>query len=113
MFTVFFGGFTVVVYLNNIYFIVPSSLIAISNSGSFRAVLKEVTRNSETRQYIEIWDATTKLDCLDLESAGVHGKVHTTGSFASFQWGHIENKLLYIAERKPAKKVRVTYMHII
>ncbi|OQR75296.1 acylamino-acid-releasing enzyme-like [Tropilaelaps mercedesae] len=82
----------------------PNSLTAISNSGSFRAVLKEVTRDTETKQYIEIWDATTKLDCLDLESAGVHGKVHMTGNFASFQWGHIENKLLYIAERKPAKK---------
>lgn len=84
-----------------------STLTAISNSGSFRAVLKEVTKDSETKQYIEIWDATTKLDCLDLESAGVHGKVHMAGSFASFQWGHIENKLLYIAERKPAKKVCV------
>lgn len=79
-------------------------MITISTSGTFRAVLKDLVRNGVSKQYIEIWDSTTKLDCLDLDNAGMHGQVYKKGTFFSFQWGNVENKLLYIAEKKAAKK---------
>ena len=34
----------------------------------------------------------------------MHGQVYKKGTFFSFQWGNVENKLLYIAEKKAAKK---------
>lgn len=45
-----------------------------------------------------------KLDSVDLEGVGAHGKVHEKGTFSSFCWSNSENQVLYIAEKKQPKR---------
>ncbi|XP_064488040.1 acylamino-acid-releasing enzyme-like isoform X1 [Ornithodoros turicata] len=80
------------------------SLTAQSHSGVYKAVLRKVNKKGEDKQYIEFWDQNLKLDSVDLESVGVHGKVHEKGPFYSFCWSNSENQVLYVAEKKQPKR---------
>ncbi|KAK0171369.1 hypothetical protein PV328_009110 [Microctonus aethiopoides] len=82
-------------------------LSAVSDDGEYRAVLKSALvskdKNAVTKQFIEIWSKQCLLKNYDLSALDVHGDVYTDGEFGSFEWSHDGNKLLYIAEKKPAK----------
>lgn len=80
-------------------------LTAQSHSGVYKAVLRKVNVKGEEKQFIEFWDQNMKLDSVDLEEVGAHGKVHTKGTFHSFCWSNSENQVLYVAERKQPKRV--------
>ncbi|XP_077541030.1 acylamino-acid-releasing enzyme-like isoform X1 [Haemaphysalis longicornis] len=79
-------------------------LRAFSQSGAYKAVLRKVTLKGETKQMMEFWDQNMKLDSVDLEAVGSHGKVHEGGTFCSFSWSNSENQVLYVAERKQPKR---------
>ncbi|KAL1417073.1 hypothetical protein MTO96_027133 [Rhipicephalus appendiculatus] len=79
-------------------------LTAFSQSGSYKAVLRKVTKKGETKQMMEFWDQNMKLDSVDLEAVNAHGKVHESGTFSSFSWSNSENQLLYVAEKKQPKR---------
>uniref|UniRef100_A0A023GNQ5 Acylamino-acid-releasing enzyme n=1 Tax=Amblyomma triste TaxID=251400 RepID=A0A023GNQ5_AMBTT len=79
-------------------------LTAFSQSGAYKAVLRKVTKNGETKQMMEFWDQNMRLDSVDLEAVGAHGKVHKSGTFSCFSWSNSENQVLYVAEKKQPKR---------
>nr|XP_012139802.1 PREDICTED: acylamino-acid-releasing enzyme-like isoform X1 [Megachile rotundata] len=68
-----------------------------------RAVLRQVTIENSTKQFIEIWDKQRLVKNYDLAALDVHGDVYTDSEFASFEWSSDKTKLLYIAEKKLPK----------
>ncbi|KAG0416183.1 hypothetical protein HPB47_006640 [Ixodes persulcatus] len=79
-------------------------LSAVSHSGIYKAVLRKVHKKGEQKQFFEFWDQNMKLDSVDLEGVGAHGKVHENGTFSSFCWSNSENQVLYVAEKKQPKR---------
>ncbi|CAN7981841.1 unnamed protein product, partial [Ixodes pacificus] len=79
-------------------------LSAVSHSGIYKAVLRKVHKKGEQKQFFEFWDQNMKLDSVDLEGVGAHGKVHESGTFSSFCWSNSENQVLYVAEKKQPKR---------
>lgn len=91
-----------------------------------RAVLRQVTIDNSTKQFIEIWDKQHFVKNYDLSALDVHGDVYTDGisfnlllqtfnfsnirvtcfftaDFRSFEWSPDNTKVLYIAEKKLPK----------
>lgn len=79
-------------------------LTAVSHSGIYKAVLRKVHKKGEQKQFFEFWDQNMKLDSVDLDGVGAHGKVHETGTFSCFCWSNSENQVLYVAEKKQPKR---------
>ncbi|XP_021350974.1 acylamino-acid-releasing enzyme-like [Mizuhopecten yessoensis] len=77
-----------------------------SPSGSFRAIVKKVTKKDEDKYFIEVWEGTHKSQCIDTLAQSKHGKIYENdGQFGSFVWSYSEKSLLYIAEKKLPKSV--------
>ncbi|KAK9873204.1 hypothetical protein WA026_021437 [Henosepilachna vigintioctopunctata] len=72
------------------------ALVLSSPSEKYRAVLRE----TEEKQYLEIWQHQNLFRTVDLSAIDVHGKVYTDVEFKSLEWSPDELKLLYIAEKK-------------
>ncbi|TGZ46657.1 acylamino-acid-releasing enzyme isoform X1 [Temnothorax longispinosus] len=68
-----------------------------------RAVLRQVTIDNSTKQFIEIWDKQHFVKNYDLSALDVHGDVYTDVEFRSFEWSPDNTKVLYIAEKKLPK----------
>ncbi|XP_044753157.1 acylamino-acid-releasing enzyme-like [Coccinella septempunctata] len=73
-------------------------LSCVSPSERFKAVLRE----SDEKQYLEIWEHQNLYRTVDLNLLDLHGKVYCDGEFNSFHWSPNEKKLLYVAEKKAA-----------
>ncbi|KAI4460703.1 serine peptidase s9 family member [Holotrichia oblita] len=60
-------------------------------------------RESDSKQFLEIWSQDELKTTVDLKSLDLHGDVYTDGEFARLQFSPDETKLLYIAEKKQPK----------
>ncbi|XP_076182257.1 acylamino-acid-releasing enzyme isoform X2 [Ptiloglossa arizonensis] len=78
-------------------------LSASTEDGQRRAVLRQVTIENTSKQFIEIWDKQRLVKDYDLAALDVHGDVYTDSEFASFEWSPNKTKVLYIAEKKLPK----------
>ncbi|XP_012282884.1 acylamino-acid-releasing enzyme [Orussus abietinus] len=74
-----------------------------SKDGERRAVLRQVTEDNSTKQFIEIWEKHCVVKNYDLAALDVHGEVYTDAEFSAFKWSPDKTKLLYIAEKKDPK----------
>ncbi|KAL7300788.1 hypothetical protein TKK_0006762 [Trichogramma kaykai] len=81
-----------------------SELMSVSSSDdSIRAILREISIDAKSKQFVEIWDKQQLLKSFDLAAMDVHGDVYTTPTFASFHWSPDNTRLLYLAEKKLPK----------
>jgi acylaminoacyl-peptidase len=70
------------------------------------AVVRKGSKDSEsgkTKQWLEIWDKTTKLKSIDIDSLEEHSNIILDSQFSSFLWSPNGKHLLYVAEYKPPK----------
>lgn len=79
-----------------------------SPSLNLTAILREVpdqkSAKKENRQLLEIWRNGFLESSLDLQQLDKHGKVYTDGTFGCFELSPDEKQLVYLAEKKEAKK---------
>lgn len=74
-----------------------------SEDQSLKAILRGVTIEGKTKQFIEIWDKKHLTKSFDLSAFDVHGDVYTDIDFKAFQLSPDNTKLLYVAEKKLPK----------
>ncbi|XP_049824230.1 acylamino-acid-releasing enzyme-like isoform X2 [Aethina tumida] len=74
-------------------------LTSTSASEQFRAVLKE----QNSKQFLEVWQKSSLIRCVNLNELDVHGNVYSDIEFSSFEWSPDEKKILYVAEKKVPK----------
>ncbi|XP_017769559.1 PREDICTED: acylamino-acid-releasing enzyme-like isoform X2 [Nicrophorus vespilloides] len=79
----------------------------ISPSEKLRAVVRDMENGKGNIQYLEIWEAGSLMQSIDLTNLDLHGKVYADGEFASFEFSPSENKLLFVAERKVDKATAI------
>ena len=82
--------------------ITNEKMIAVSSS-NLKAVLREIEVKSEKHYYLEVWNGSHKVSNIDLNKEDKHGIVHTNSVFGCLNWSHNSRKIVYVAERKPAK----------
>jgi len=75
--------------------------------GDLRALVKTVTKEEkgESEQIIQIWHKDYLRDSFNLKDIDAHGKVYFDSEFGSLQLSEDSTKLIYIAEKKLAKKL--------
>ncbi|KAL6261475.1 hypothetical protein P5V15_006565 [Pogonomyrmex californicus] len=78
-------------------------MFAFTEDEELKAVLRQVTIDKTTKQFIEIWDKYHLVKNYDLSAMDVHGEVYTDVEFRSFEWCPNKRKILYIAEKKLPK----------
>lgn len=100
-------------------------LVAYTNDGERKAVLRNIINKDIRQQFLEIWDRQSVIKHYDLVAMDLHGEVYTDGmilsvssffppficinflsfvdEFVSFDWSPDGNKLVYIAEKKLPK----------
>ncbi|KAH1012228.1 hypothetical protein HUJ05_011421 [Dendroctonus ponderosae] len=74
-------------------------LSRLSESQKLRAVLRE----SDSKQFLEVWQSNKLVRVVDLAALDVHGNVYADVEFSSFEFSPDETKLLYVAEAKVPK----------
>ncbi|XP_043934197.1 acylamino-acid-releasing enzyme [Protopterus annectens] len=74
-----------------------------SRSGALKAVVREVTSNTEKKHFLEIWSRNCKIKSIDLTALEKHGKVYEDDEFGCLVWSHSETHILYVAEKKCCK----------
>ncbi|XP_074644366.1 acylamino-acid-releasing enzyme-like [Tubulanus polymorphus] len=74
----------------------------LSTSGTLRAIVRKLkSKSGETKHFIEVWSEKLKLQNIDLEACGKHGKIYSNdSSFGVFEWSSCDKKLMYLAEKK-------------
>lgn len=78
-------------------------LSTFSEDEQYKAILRKVTVDNTSKQFIEIWDRQHLLKNYDLSVYDVHGDIYTDDQFSSFQFSPDKSKLLYVAEKKSQK----------
>ncbi|XP_043598877.1 acylamino-acid-releasing enzyme-like isoform X3 [Bombus pyrosoma] len=68
-----------------------------------KAILRQVTIENTTKQFIEIWSRQGLVKSYDLSALDMHGDVYADSEFSSFQWSPDKTKILYIAEKKQSE----------
>ncbi|XP_053377651.1 acylamino-acid-releasing enzyme-like [Mercenaria mercenaria] len=78
-----------------------------SKSGKYRAIVRKVLdKKKEEKQYLEIWNGSTKLENFDVLASEKHGKIYDNdGYFGCLEWTAQEDRLMYTAEKKYKKAV--------
>lgn len=74
-----------------------------SEDEQYKAILRQVTVDNTSKQFIEIWDRQHLVKNYDLSVYDAHGEIYTDAEFSSFQFSPDKSKLLYIAEQKLPK----------
>ena len=72
------------------------------------AAIRKGSKDAESgkfKQWLEIWNKTTKIKSIDIDSIEEHGSVVTDPQFGNFLWSPNGKKLLYTAEYKPPKAI--------
>ncbi|XP_054156469.1 acylamino-acid-releasing enzyme-like [Oppia nitens] len=88
-----------------------ATVLATSGDPSSRRRLRAVIRNgakdpqspTKPKQWLEIWDQSTRLKSLDLNEVDEHLSIVSGQEFTSFQWSPTGRRLLYTAQYKPPK----------
>ncbi|XP_058810683.1 acylamino-acid-releasing enzyme-like isoform X4 [Phymastichus coffea] len=78
-------------------------LTTFSKDEKLKAILRDVTVEGKSKQFIEIWDKQCLNKSYDLSAFDVHGDVYTEPTFHAFQWSNDNTRLLYVAETKLPK----------
>ncbi|XP_054155949.1 acylamino-acid-releasing enzyme-like [Oppia nitens] len=72
-----------------------------------RAVIRNGAKDPQSaakqKQWLEIWDQSTRLKSLDLNEVDEHLSIVSGQEFNSFQWSPTGRRLLYTAQFKPPK----------
>lgn len=78
------------------------SLIAISPSETYKAVLRETVVDKDAKKYfLEIWNSATLISSIDLSAFDhLHKDVYVDSEFGCLSWSPDEKQLLYVAEKK-------------
>ncbi|XP_033231496.1 acylamino-acid-releasing enzyme-like [Belonocnema kinseyi] len=79
------------------------TLSTCSEDEKFKAILRQVTVDNVSKQYIEIWDRQHLVKNYDLSIYDIHGEIYTDSEFSSFAFSPDKTKLLYVAEKKLPK----------
>lgn len=74
-----------------------------SEDERYKAILRQVTVDNTSKQFIEIWDRQHLVKNYDLSVYDAHGEIYTDAEFSSFQFSPDKSKLLYVAEKKSPK----------
>ncbi len=84
------------------------SLATVSRAegSQYMAVVRKGPKDAESekvKQILEIWDKTTKIKSIDVDSLKEHSDIVLDPQFGNFLWSPNGKQLLYVSEYKPPK----------